>query len=269
MGLYPYWIYLKHWLAGLGSFALSIGEGGPGMGLNPDAPDERDYQYTTRLTPGVLPERVDLRPSAAPVANQGSIGACTSFSTTSAMRLLRKREGKGDLEYSQLFLYFCTRMLEGNRNRDSGATLRNTMKAANKIGVSKQALWPYLKDNLFKTPPLAAYVNARSNQVLRYSKVQQTQQSLKQALADGQPIVFGFQVYDSFYRANKDGKMPPATGTWVGNHAIVAVGYTPEGLIIQNSWGIGFGDFGFFYMPWDYALSNKCFDFWTLELVEA
>ena len=40
----------------------------------------------------------------------------------------------------------------------------------------------------------------------------------------------------------------------VGGHAVLAVGYSdPKGqLTVRNSWGSGWGDQGYFYMPYEY-----------------
>lgn len=47
--------------------------------------------------------------------------------------------------------------------------------------------------------------------------------------------------------------MPPSGGL----HAMLIVGYEPEGLLVQNSWGRYFGDGGFIRLSWAFAAS--CF----------
>ena len=46
---------------------------------------------------------------------------------------------------STLFLYYVTRSLEGTVDVDAGATIRNTIKAANEFGVATEKFWPYTK----------------------------------------------------------------------------------------------------------------------------
>ena len=52
----------------------------------------------------------------------------------------------------------------------------------------------------------------------------------------------------------------------LGGHAILVVGYDDsiQRFICQNSWGISWGDKGFFYMPYSYfSNANLADDFWT------
>lgn len=50
----------------------------------------------------------------------------------------------------------------------------------------------------------------------------------------------------------------------------MAVGYDDqkEMFIVRNSWGKGWGDHGYFYMPYAYIRDpSKCEDFWVLQRV--
>ena len=64
--------------------------------------------------------------------------------------------------------------------------------------------------------------------------------------------------------------MPLPTDSVEGGHAVMAVGYndSKQWYIIRNSWGAGWGDKGYFYMPYAYMHNtNLCSDFWTIRLV--
>ena len=97
---------------------------------------------------------------------------------------------------------------------------------------------------------------------------------MQACLAGGDGIVLGFKVYESFRSKNlaKTGKMPmPKAGEQViGGHAVFAAGYKYESkwpgggyLIIKNSWGRGWGDKGYFYMPFAYVEPGLVLDAWT------
>ena len=54
----------------------------------------------------------------------------------------------------------------------------------------------------------------------------------------------------------------------LGGHAVLIVGYddTKKWWIVRNSWGVGWGDHGYFYMPYKYALDpNLASDFWIVR----
>ena len=65
--------------------------------------------------------------------------------------------------------------------------------------------------------------------------------------------------------------MPQANDQQLGGHAVTAVGYDDfkECFIVRNSWGEGWGDKGYFYMPYQY-ISHPMLaqDFWAINWVE-
>ncbi len=60
------------------------------------------------------------------------------------------------------------------------------------------------------------------------------------------PVVFAMD-WNSAYNADKvTGILPLPTGTYVGGHAICAVGWDKEGMWVKNSWGEDWGQAGHF-----------------------
>jgi C1A family cysteine protease len=53
----------------------------------------------------------------------------------------------------------------------------------------------------------------------------------------------------------------------LGGHAVTAVGYDleQEHFIVRNSWGVEWGDAGYFYMPFAVIDDDLAADFWTLR----
>jgi hypothetical protein len=69
------------------------------------------------------------------------------------------------------------------------------------------------------------------------------------------------------------GRVPmPAHGeSQVGGHAVLAVGYDEDArrFLVRNSWGTGWGQAGYFTMPYAYLLnSDLADDLWTIRSVE-
>jgi C1A family cysteine protease len=66
--------------------------------------------------------------------------------------------------------------------------------------------------------------------------------------------------------------MPEPDERTLGGHAVVAVGYkTIRGQLYfecRNSWGPGWGDHGYFWLPAAYVTSSSlASDFWVIEHV--
>jgi C1A family cysteine protease len=65
--------------------------------------------------------------------------------------------------------------------------------------------------------------------------------------------------------------MPGPNEQVLGGHAVICCGYddVAKRFRVANSWGTGWGQKGFFTIPYDYFLnSDLASDFWTLRTVE-
>jgi C1A family cysteine protease len=188
------------------------------------------------------------------------------------MLLLQKLLG---FDPGRLPFYYDERVKERTVNEDSGAQLRTGAKVAACTGIGHDALAPYVIANYRKKPSTAYYADAKKHLALTYYRVNQTLAEMKGCLAAGYPFVFGFSVYDSFESRTvaKTGvvPMPKPTESLLGGHAVMAVGYddTTKRFIVRNSWGIAWGQKGYFTIPYDYLVnSDLAADFWTIRLVE-
>jgi C1A family cysteine protease len=178
---------------------------------------------------------------------------------------------------------------------DTGAWLRNTMGALVLCGVPEEKYWPYTDaDPAFDAePPSFVYAIADNYEALKYFchdpqganiSGANVLASVKKYLAAGVPSMFGFWGFASFDDCDTRGGIPyPCPGEqaqW--GHAIVAVGYddtkkikntrcnkTSTGaLLIRNSWGTGWGDQGYGWIPYDYVKNKLAMDFWSLLSME-
>lgn len=215
-----------------------------------------------------LPPRVDLRERFHSPYDQGDLGSCTAQSVCGSIQFTRQSASIP----SRLFVYYNTRVLEGTTSYDSGASIRNTVKAVARHGHCGEPLWPYDIAKFRRKPSGKAYVAAEPNRITRYERIPQKLNALKSVLADGRPIPFGFAVYDSFEsdEVYETGMMPmPLLSERIqGGHAVLAVGYDDDQqrFIIRNSWGIEWGDKGYFYMPYLFIEnSDYCSDFWVIR----
>ena len=230
----------------------------------------------------LLPKKIDLSSQCSPIVNQGNIGSCTANALSGAFEFLELKElktKKGPEVFepkifapvSRLFIYYNERLIEGTVNEDSGARLRDGVKALNKLGGCREAIWKYNKPLLYKKPNKASYDEAAKHKVTEYMKIT-SMHTLKKCLADEYPVAFGFTVYESFetLEVAKTGIMPiPQPDEHIlGGHAVLAVGYNDEikMLLVRNSWGIEWGQNGYFHMPYAYIDTlHLAQDFWTIR----
>jgi len=248
------------------------------MGWKPDVPDFRDRVLELPSHQRAsLPPKVDLRPAENfEVYDQGHLGSCTANAIGGAFHFAMVQEGlKQDWRPSRLFVYYNERDMEGTVAQDSGAAIRDGIKSVNTLGVCSEIMWPYNEDTFTSKPSPACYQAALQDRAISYSRVYQSEEDLKGVLADGYPFVFGFMVYSSFMSQEvaKTGEMPwPAENEKLcGGHAVMAVGYDDEKkvFIVRNSWGEGWGDKGYFYMPYEYMTNPELVhDIWTIMFVE-
>jgi C1A family cysteine protease len=220
-----------------------------------------------------LPALVDLRPGCSPIENQGQLGSCTGQAIAGLVEYLN-RKAKKNLDVSRLFIYYQERLLYGTVNYDSGAYLRDGIKAVNKFGAPLESLWPYIIGRFAIKPSAAAYKDALKRRVGAYRRITDFD-GVKTALAQGYPVVMGFNVYSSFQTlaVARTGQMPypnVQTERLLGGHAVALVGYrdSTQQFIARNSWGTGWGDRGYFYMPYQVVQNTSMSsDFWIITSV--
>ena len=240
-------------------------------GWRPDLPDHRDFKYSVAPLEQ-LASKVDLRDKCPVVYNQEQLGSCTANAIAAALEFEQIKKGsKNHFTPSRLFIYYNERVMEGTVASDAGAMIRDGIKSVNTLGACKEVTWPY-KVSKFKTkPPDKAFTEGQNFQATSYMSVSQDIHSVKQCLSYGDPFVFGFTVYDSFETEEvaQTGVMPTPgpSNSCLGGHAVMAVGYDDDAkhIIVRNSWGDGWGDKGYFYMPYDFFFTNLTSDFWVIK----
>jgi C1A family cysteine protease len=272
---------------------------GFGMGWLPDRPDFRDLapesaEVSDMLVktvapdsaPEALPGSVDLRAWCSPIEDQGAIGSCTAQAGVGLVEYFERKSFGTHINASRLFLYKVTRNLL-HWTGDTGAFLRTTMAALKCFGVPPEEYWPYKPADYEKEPTSFAYAFGQNYQALRYFRFDppgtprdELLAKIKRHLSSNIPSMFGFTVYSSISQASNDGEIPfPIAGEKVlGGHAVVAIGYddnkeientgsgakTTGALLIRNSWGTGWGDAGYGWLPYKYVRKGLAVDWWSI-----
>ncbi len=244
-------------------------------GWIPDLPDHRDHLFAA--PPAVLkelPSQIDLSSQCPAVYDQGQLGSCTGNAIAAALEFDRLKQQLPDFVPSRLFIYYNERVIEGTVASDSGAQIRDGIKSVVSQGACAEKDWPYDISQFAISPTPQCYEDALRDKVVQYSRVSQDLNQMKGCLAAGYPFVFGFTVYDSFesQQVAQTGNAPmPGSGEQVlGGHAVLAVGYddAQQRFLIRNSWGAGWGQQGYFTLPYAYLMDdNLADDLWTIRLV--
>ena len=249
-------------------------------GWRQSLPDRRDLRRTLPqygLASLSFPPVASLQSAMPPIYDQGSIGSCTANSTCAAVEYNMMRQGLPFFGPSRLFVYYNTRVIEGTVDSDAGAEVRNAIKAAATLGACPEVEWPYDETKFTIQPPPTAYTDAKLDVVTKYEALGEdsgiTLDDIHATISGGQPIVFGMSCYESFEgdAIAQTGimSMPAPNEKMVGGHCILAVGYDDNKRMVKvrNSWGTGWGDQGYFEMPYDFFLGDDCSDFWVVESV--
>lgn len=214
---------------------------------------------------------VDLRSKFLPAYDQGDIGSCTANAICALVNF-----HKNILKGSRLFLYYNERLIESPIDNDSisdddGASLSTGMASLITYGLCQEDKWPYIEKNFAIKPPQICYQLAMNNIALNIGNINNDINSIKNALNNNCPFVVGINLYSNFESdyVKKTGivSMPNANETLLGGHAVVCVGYddNKKVWIMRNSWGINWGDKGYFYLPYEYLTnSNLASDLWCL-----
>jgi C1A family cysteine protease len=204
------------------------------------------------------------------VFDQGSLGSCTANGLCALISYLQP-----GFMGSRLFLYYNERSLEGTVEEDSGAYVIDGINSLVKNGICKESMWPYDISKYKVKPSDSCYQNALDHQALKVKNLQQDREIMKKSLANGIPFVVGIAVYESFMSASvaKTGivPMPKYREQLLGGHLVTCVGYDDKkGLwILRNSWGVEWGDKGYFYLPYQYLLKSQLTsDLWCILKME-
>lgn len=249
----------------------------------PDRIDLRDWFYQPALL--ALPDTLLSCPQIKPamILNQGTEGACTGFALAAVVNFLRAKR-KQAVGVSPRMLYELARRYDEWPGEDyEGSSARGAIKAWVKHGVCLRASWQdhqhgmtHLSDAIIRqamATPGGAYYRIRPYNV----------RDMHTALNETGILYCTLMVHAGWARPGADkgahtvtvaaeGRKTPykfpvirRSGSADGGHAVAIVGYTPQGFVIQNSWGAGWGAGGFAFLPYEDFLMHAT-DVWVAQL---
>lgn len=297
--LNPYAAFSKVRLVNGGGFRRTgwLPEGPDMRDFTPGTEEIRALTEKIRVAPAAAPlTKVDLRKWCSPIDDQGNLGSCTAHAAVGIVEYFQNRAFGTYEEGSKLFVYKATRNLMGVVG-DTGAWLRTTMAALVYCGVAPNRYWPYTDVHqpgpegartFDDEPRTFVYSVADNYEATRYFRHDSIGVAPPDVLASMKkylgmyniPSMLGFYGFRSFSNSDVVGGIPyPCPGEqaeW--GHAIAVVGYddslkitntisnaqTVGAFLIRNSWGTGWGDKGYGWLPYEYVLKGLALDVWSL-----
>lgn len=202
-------------------------------GCEPSPYDKRDV-LASQVFPIVkrIPEEC-LPPFDLTVLNQGQFPHCVGF-TAAAIKQEKELLERISETFDGSWVYNKCKEID-NWSGD-GTFLRIGMKILQKQGAK---------------PLNGKEEDAVQYRIGGYARVDElTFEGLKKAIFINRGLMAGFHGSNQGWQTAHI--RPPKSGESVWGHAVSLLGYTKDHIIGLNSWGEGWGDKGFFYVPKDY-----------------
>jgi C1A family cysteine protease len=195
-----------------------------------------------------------------PVKNQGSCGSCWAFATTAGLESqVMMATGGMPIDLSEQILVSCSGVgsCSGGSSaaassfiRDTGLPLESCLQytATNNLCSNACLNWENDTQSINEWHPASANINDIRNAVYSYG-----------------PVIATMYVYNDFY-SYRSGVYSYATGSYVGAHAVLVVGYDDiqQAFIVKNSWGSGWGEAGYFMISYDEVGGTSRFGYSTM-----
>jgi len=191
-----------------------------------------------------------------------------AFAATASHELLRD-DGE---HLSEEYLHWAAKQRDKLPYPEEGTTLRAAAAGLAELGQPREVLWPYddRRDQRSPSyaPPPATHADALQRRIRGGGAEAATSAAVKRVLDGGRAVLLGIRLFATWYKPRAGGEIGlPAPGAVdLGGHAVLVVGYRPDGtFVVRNSWGAGWGDDGYGYLPTSYVDTHGV-EAWSLAL---
>ena len=244
----------KSWDSGLNQFSLMTSEEKTHyLGMNMTSVPEPTQTFSTATD---IPDSKDWRVEGkvTGVKDQGKCGSCWSFAAVGPIETAYAVTTGKLKQFSEQELLDCTYQETYDGCRGGWLTKPWDYTIAHQR-LATQAAAPYLgKDGVCAYS--AVHDGLIAAKLASYPYVGRGVANVIQGLLSG-AVGAGFMVSNGFYRYSS-GILADDTcvSDFKGHHAVSIVGYTPTAVIVKNSWGVAWGEAGYFRWARDHSGCN-------------
>ncbi len=216
-----------------------------------------------------LPTHLDLGANWWSIADQGANGSCVGWALGDGVlrwHFVRLKKIKKTERLSARYLWMGAKETDPFTERpttfieEAGTSLKAALDLVRKYGCVKESLFKFGGSGVFSKSENAFYAAAAQLKIKAYfnllSPFSDPILSWKQWLADGGgPILIRLEVDTNWMDAASSGGFLDSFNEKdiKGGHAAAIVGYTPDHILIRNSWGKQWGNEGLAYASYPYA----------------
>lgn len=178
-----------------------------------------------------FPGFIDERETCTPTEDQGETSMCAAYATTSfAEHIYGKRTGLAT-SFDPKKVYAEAKKMDGDQS--DGTTIEHAIEGFLKV-------YP----DVFGPECSCELIYSETDDPIDVNLI-------KRAIHKYGGIVGGFNISTKWYDVYQDCKgWIGSEGYLAGGHGVFVCGYNSKGLIIQNSWGRDWGEFGLAVLPW-------------------
>ena len=241
-------------------------------GCKRDTPDARDRPLGALRLSSSVPTSASVAHPCVVARDQGGTASCVGFAWAQALELAWAQQGVLTGDLSPLAIYFWARSYDRTVGFDCGTYLRSAARAVGKFGVPSEELHPFSFLRVNRSPSWRAYRDGYDRGGVRgYYRITGSAAAklagVKQALANGLPVVGGWDIDAAFTDPRGPGLVDRCSGSIIGGHAMAITGYGDDGnLTLLNSWGRSWRERGSVRVT--PAFVTAAHDLWAIKVTE-